>query len=258
MAGDRKKMLVRPGRPRKGETPACAGPNEAVGRIIAAANFSRTDRVLEVGCGDGALTFEIARQAGYVTGVAVSDELLIVAQDKGLRSGVDNVSFQRIKENRLPYENGVFDAAVTRGMLHRFEDPKEMLREMSRVLKSPGRIYVADTVGAEDNAMRQAHLKIEKASYGAPIAIFAPSDLLALLTTAPLEIVAQSQWDERLSFDRWMPVSGSSESQRDKVSRMLINAAKKKTTDLKIEISGKSITFVRRWMLITAEKTSNA
>jgi hypothetical protein len=39
---------------------------------------------------------------------------------------------------------------------------------------------------------------------------------------------------------------------------MLINAAKKKTTDLKIEISGKSITFEHRWMLITAEKTNDA
>jgi len=255
MTSGRKKTTP-PIKPRpEGSLTGRKGADWAAQLMLAGAEFKNTDRVLEVACGDGVFALELARHAGYVTGVDDSDELLAAAEDRILQSGADNLSFSQINAGRLAFDDETFDAVFCQGALHRFADPGGIVREMVRVLKSPGRLYVADIIGAEDKARRQAHCKIEQARRRLPTTLFAPSGLRELIAVDSMEIVAESHWNERLGFEQWMPPSESSGSLRDKVSRMLVIAAKKKTTDLKIRISGKTITFERRWMLITAEKT---
>jgi SAM-dependent methyltransferase len=258
MAAARKKTSPRPSAAAKPGRRTEAGPEDPSGRLLANAHFRSTDRVLELGCEESALAFAIARLAGYVTGVAFCEETLVKVQDKRLQSGIDNVSFQRVTGTPLPFGNRAFDVVVSYGILHRLEQPEQVVREMVRVLNSPGRLYLADIIGAEDAAMREAHLKIEKTRYGSPATIFSPSEFLTLLADDPLEIIARNEWTERVKFEQWMPPEESSASRRDKLSRMLHTAARKKTTDLKIKISGKSISFERRWMLLTAEKTGDA
>jgi len=255
MADGKKKKPLTDDSARKEAHSKRGSANQAVQRLLAAAEFRSTDRVLEVACGKGALAVEIARLAGYITGVDYSAELLAAAQDRVLQSGADNLSFQQIEGSHLPFEDATFDVVVCLGALHLLADPGRMLKEMVRVLKSPGRLCVADTVGAEDKAMREAHLKIEQARHHAAATIFTPSGFRGLIAVEPMEIVAHAHWSERLGFEQWMSLSEVSESKRDKVSRMLIAAAKKKTTDLKIKISGKAIAFEQHWELIVAEKT---
>ena len=126
---------------------------------------------------------------------------------------------------------------------------------MVRVLKPSGMLYLADIVGTEDKTKREAQAKIELACHRSPMVLFSPSGLRLLLPADLVKIVDQPRWSERLGFDDWLRPSETTSSQREKVLRMLITAAKKKTTDLKIEISGKNITLERHWTLITAEKT---
>jgi ubiquinone/menaquinone biosynthesis C-methylase UbiE len=228
--------------------------DDTVTARILAVEFRENDRILEVGCENPDLTVALARRAGYVTGAAVSDDALVVAQKAGLQSGLHNISFQRIEGDRLPYGDNMFDAVVTQGVLHQVADAAKTIQEMVRVVKSPGRLVVADLVGAEDEARREAHAKILAARSGKAVQILAPSALLALCGAEPLEIAAHSQCDERLTFDQWMPAVDFVESARDKVLRMLVAAGKKKTTDLKIDVSGKSPVLQRRWMMVIADK----
>lgn len=223
--------------------------------ILAAMLLKKTDRVLDVGCADGALALELARYAGYVTGVDDCDEYVAAADNKMLQSGMDNLSFQRIEPGRLPFDDETFDAVISCGAIHHFEDPSGMIVEMVRVLKPSGRLYLADIVGAEDKTKREAHAKIDQARHRRPTTLFSPSGLRALIPGDAVKIVDQARWSERLRFEDWMPPDEATDSQREKVSRMLVTAAKKKTTDLKIEVSGKNITLDRHWTLITAEKT---
>lgn len=224
---------------------------------ILAVEFRENDRILEVGCENPDLAVALARRSGYVTGAAISDDSLVTAQKAGLQSGLHNISFQRMEGDRLPHGDNMFDAVVTQGVLHQVADPANMVREMVRVVKSPGRLVVADLVGAEDQVRREAHAKILAARIGRVVHVLAPSALLALCGAEPLEIAAQSQWDESLTFDQWMPAADFAESDRDKTMRLLVAAGKKKTTDLKIDVSGKSPVLQRRWMMVIAEKTGN-
>src|SRR5690349_5848741 len=99
------------------------------------AGLPRDGRVLDVGCGPGALTAELARRAGpgRVTGVDPSEEF--VAALRGRHPGVEVV---RAPAEDLPFEGGCFDATLAQLVVHVMDDPVAGLREMARVTRDGG------------------------------------------------------------------------------------------------------------------------
>ena len=69
-------------------------------------------RVLEIGCGDGRLTWQYARSARHVTGVDLLADDLRVALIERPADLTGRVSFVRADARHLPFENGSFDLAV--------------------------------------------------------------------------------------------------------------------------------------------------
>ena len=92
-------------------------------------------RVLDVGCGPGALTAELARRAGpgRVTAVDPSEEF--VAALRGRHPGVEVV---RAPAEDLPFEGGCFDATLAQLVVNVMDDPVAGLREMARVTRDGG------------------------------------------------------------------------------------------------------------------------
>jgi trans-aconitate methyltransferase len=68
------------------------------------------ERILDLGCGDGVLTEEIAACGADVLGADLSEELLAAAAAKGLK-------VQKVDGHALPFE-GEFDAVFTNAALH--------------------------------------------------------------------------------------------------------------------------------------------
>src|SRR3954467_5211208 len=92
-------------------------------------------RVLDVGCGPGALTAELARRARpeRVTAVDPSDEF--VAALRGSHPGVQAI---RAPAEDLPFEGGSFDATLAQLVVNVMDDPVAGLREMARVTRGGG------------------------------------------------------------------------------------------------------------------------
>src|SRR6266571_4067191 len=92
-------------------------------------------RVLDVGCGPGALTAELARRGrpGRVTAVDPSEEF--VAALRGRHPGVQVI---RAPAEDLPFEGGCFDATLAQLVVNVMDDPVAGLREMARVTRDGG------------------------------------------------------------------------------------------------------------------------
>jgi ubiquinone/menaquinone biosynthesis C-methylase UbiE len=106
------------------------------------------ERVLDVGCGSGAVTREIARRVGG-TGLAVgldpSPALLAVARELAHESGVgDRVEFREGDALRLPFPDRSFDAAVCVTVLSHVPRGADAIPELARVLRPGGRLGVFD------------------------------------------------------------------------------------------------------------------
>ena len=97
-------------------------------------------RVLELGCGTGYFTRELARLGADVIAVDVSPELLEIAK---ANCSMPNVRYEIQDASALSYSSAMFDSVVGSSVLHHLEI-KEALQEIYRVLKAGGAIYFTE------------------------------------------------------------------------------------------------------------------
>ena len=96
-------------------------------------------RVLDVGCGPGALTAELVNRAGAGAVSAVEPSASFAAAARDRLPGVD---IRQSAAERLPFPDAGFDAALAQLVVHFMADPVTGLREMDRVTR-PGGVVAA-------------------------------------------------------------------------------------------------------------------
>ncbi len=104
--------------------------------------------VLDVGCGSGAVTREVARRVdrrGRAVGLDPSPALLAVARDLAQDAGLgDCVEFREGDALRLPFPDGSFDVVLCVTVLSHVPRAEVAIPEMARVLRPGGRLGVLD------------------------------------------------------------------------------------------------------------------
>ena len=103
------------------------------------AGVSPGQRVLDVGCGPGALTSEMIARVGAPGVSAVDPSESFVAAARERHPGVD---VRPAPAERLPFGDGVFDACLAQLVVHFMADPVGGLGEMARVTR-PGGVVAA-------------------------------------------------------------------------------------------------------------------
>jgi SAM-dependent methyltransferase len=96
--------------------------------------------VLELGCGAGYFTRELAQSGADIVAIDVSPELLEIARSN---SSAPNVRYEIQNAYELNYPNSGFDSIVGSSVLHHLEIDAA-LREIYRVLKPNGTIYFTE------------------------------------------------------------------------------------------------------------------
>jgi SAM-dependent methyltransferase len=99
------------------------------------AGVAAGERVLDVGCGPGALTAELVRRLGAGSVAAVDPSEPFVEAAKARQPGVD---VRRAAAEALPFDDGEFDASLAQLVVHFMADPLAGVAEMARVTRSGG------------------------------------------------------------------------------------------------------------------------
>lgn len=99
-------------------------------QFVELAGVRRGMRVLDVGCGPGALTSRLVDRLGADRVAAIDPSPPFVAAVRDRCPGVD---VRQGKAEALPFEDGAFDLALAQLVVHFMSDPVAGLREMGRV-----------------------------------------------------------------------------------------------------------------------------
>lgn len=153
--------------------------------LIAKLHLRGDEHILDVGCGDGKVTAEIARAVprGAVTGTDASAEMIAFAQKTFPTASHPNLAFQVMDAREIKFTQK-FDLIFSNAALHWVDDHQAFLRGASAALKPGGRLIVS--CGGKGNAhdvflalrpeMRLKRWREFFRKMTAPYHFYAPSD----------------------------------------------------------------------------------
>jgi len=114
--------------------------------LLALASPIVGERVLDVACGTGLVSFDAARAIGpngRVLGIDLSKKMVAAAERRASELKLSNCKFSRMDAETLALPDASFDLALCALGLMYMPDPEQALREMCRVLRPGGRVSVA-------------------------------------------------------------------------------------------------------------------
>lgn len=126
-----------------------AGFNRVHDRLIAQAELTDDQRVLEIGCGTGNLSSRAKRAHPSVSVIGSDPDPLALRRAQRKADRLNGIRFERGYAQRLPYADGEFDRVLSSMMLHHLDtDTKAAAAaEVFRVLRPGGRLHVVDMGG---------------------------------------------------------------------------------------------------------------
>ena len=121
--------------------------------FASAANITRGDAVLDIGCGAGRTTLAAATASGSgaVLGIDVAATQLDVARSRAVEEGLANVSFVQADAQHYAFPKGEFDVAISRFGTMFFADHIAAFRNIASALRPGGRFVQLVWQAAERN-----------------------------------------------------------------------------------------------------------
>jgi len=112
-------------------------------QAISTAMFTKNERILDVGCGWGDTSFEIAQNVGsngYVRGIDISELILRQARSQTASFRLNNISFECVDAESHNFEAIEYDVIFSRFGIMFFNDPVAAFKNIRTALKKNGRI----------------------------------------------------------------------------------------------------------------------
>lgn len=110
------------------------------------------DRVLDVACGPGLLTLDLAMRAASATGLDLTPAMLEEAREMQAKRGIDGVTWIHGDAAAMPFADELFTLVTCSAAFHHFAAPETVLSEMTRVCAPGGRVAVMDITPAAGKA----------------------------------------------------------------------------------------------------------
>ncbi len=104
--------------------------------------LSKTDKVLEIGCGTGSTAILLAPEVAHITATDFAARMVEIGQGKADAAGITNIDLAVADASGPPA--GPFDAIMAFNLLHLVTDPAEVLAGVHERLK-PGGMFISKT-----------------------------------------------------------------------------------------------------------------
>ncbi len=113
--------------------------------VISLLNVQPDVHFLDIGCGTGWAVGQAANLVngkGLFYGVDLSPKMIAKAKDNF--SGKENFRFMEANSESIPLDDNFFDIIICTNSFHHYLHPDKALKEMYRLLKNGGKLYILD------------------------------------------------------------------------------------------------------------------
>ena len=119
---------------------------DALDMLIEMSCVSMKDNVLDLACGSGIVSCAFAKHARHVTGIDITDEMLVEARKLQAQNHLTNMKWVLGDVDPLKFGNNQFSIVLSRFSFHHFIAYEKVFEEMIRVCKPGGVVMVVDVV----------------------------------------------------------------------------------------------------------------
>lgn len=126
---------------------------EHLDRIIDFLPIKDGMKIMDLGTGSGFLAFAVAKKYPRVQiiGLDIVEKALDRNREKAERENLDNLQFVNYDGILFPFEESSFDMVISRYALHHFPVIEDSMKEISRVLKKQGVLFLSDPAPNEED-----------------------------------------------------------------------------------------------------------
>ena len=190
---------------------------------IAELTLAGTERVLDVGCGDGFVTLRIAERlpGGSVVGVDASPRMIAKAESRAVPDGA-RAEFRFADARDLPFDRE-FDVAVSFNALHWVPDLQVALAGIARSAVDGGRVIIQIVCAGPRTSVEDVLMAVAArprwaeyfTDFSAPFIHIQPEKFRDIARVAGLDttdlVVRDVEWDfgSREEFARWCTVGST-------------------------------------------------
>lgn len=131
--------------------------------IVEEMNLIPESLILDVGTGTGNLLKPILSQINYkgrVVAIDYSEKMVFSAKRKF--SEIKNLSFMVTDAHLMPFKDFIFDVVVCFGVFPHFDNKKMATKEICRILKSKGKLFIAHALSSKE--LREHHRRAPEVS----------------------------------------------------------------------------------------------
>ena len=223
-------------------------------QIYRAVKPTKRMNLLDLGCGPGIVTAALAPDLREVVAYDLTPEMLDQARQRCAKAALKNIRFEVGRAEQLPFENESFDGVVTRLTIHHFLDPQPVMNEVVRVMRPEGRLVVADVVSSENEEEAALHNALEILRDPSHVRMYPPRGLVELLQASGLRIISQVAWVMKREYGEWIRITNAPERVKPLYVVMANLARAGLQAGIDLHCDGKTVTFIHKWLLMTAMK----
>jgi ubiquinone/menaquinone biosynthesis C-methylase UbiE len=195
---------------------------QRIQRLVAAARLKGDERVLDIATGPGYIAEAFARAAREVIGVDLTEAMLAIARERTQQHGITNVTFRFGDAQNLPFESEEFELVVSRLALHHVQNPLQVLREMTRVVRRGGTVLIEDIFASEHHERAAYQDRWETLRDPSHVRAIPLSEFLQLFRDSGLETDSVSTHDDLTpEVERWLATTQTPPERAAEVRRLL-------------------------------------
>jgi ubiquinone/menaquinone biosynthesis C-methylase UbiE len=171
-------------------------------QLVTLSNVSKKDTVLDVACGSGLASCELAKVVHHVTGIDITPAMIEQAnlrQEKNLY----NTKYEIGDVTILPYGDESFSIVISRYSFHHLVDPHSLLNEMKRICIPKGR--VVDATPASDKV--DMYNYVEKLRDRSHVKALTFAELVKMFKEIGLTIINTDSYGVEMDLERLLQSS---------------------------------------------------